>query len=126
KIFLRRILFQSISFALIPMIPMILYDFSHGFAQTIKFPIWILYQPFHVLGFPAFHSDIIPYSWSEFLLFIFPKVQQLIFLPNGTISVVLFFAGVVALLYQSIKTKYVSFFLLSIVYFLCLVGFIAE
>src|SRR5882724_9241562 len=57
SIFDKRILVISIIAFVIPMLPMIIYDFSHGFPQTVGFLVWLGYKMLISFGFPVIHSS---------------------------------------------------------------------
>ena len=100
-----KILFYSAIGLLVPMFPVILYDFSHGFPQTVIFLGWTVYKP---LSFFIKHSS--NNSTSSFLTvldFLRINIQNLIFEKGGIIGVLIFVVSVIFLLYSAvIKNKF--------------------
>ena len=103
---------------LVPMLPIIVYDFSHGFKQTIVFIGWTLYKPF---------SFLIKHSSGSFLVnfkmvinFVLVNLQKIIFQANLEIAVLIFVLSLVYLFYVNKKNfrvesaKFILLFLLVI------------
>lgn len=83
----------------IPMIPMLLYDRTHGFPQTVKFGIWIGYHIARFFGFPSIHGDQQFPSPAPFIPFTLIQIQQLVFLPNVFLALVLLLGGFLVITY---------------------------
>lgn len=84
QLFSKKIIIYSLIAFVIPMLPILVYDLSHGFKQTILFLIWIGYKPFSIF---IKHSSVDIVSSSNTLMnFIFLNIQKLIFSPNLFIS----------------------------------------
>jgi hypothetical protein len=74
---------------IIPMIPMFLYDITHGFPQTFKFLLWIGYHIARIFGFPSIHGNQQFPTPAPFISFTLEQLQQLVFLPNLSFAVIL-------------------------------------
>jgi hypothetical protein len=104
----KKILITSFFAWLIPMMPMLFYDRTHGFPQTIKFVLWLGYRFARLFGYPDIHNDTVFAPLAPFLPFTFTKLQDLLFLPQETIAVVLFIVIFIInsyFVYHSIKAK---------------------
>lgn len=104
----KKTILLSIIAWLIPMIPMLLYDRTHGFPQTVKFVLWLGYRFAKLFGFPDIHGDTVFAPLAPFLPFTITKIQHLIFLPQQWIAIALLLAAFLSLsyfLYHSIKAK---------------------
>lgn len=79
--------------AITPMIPILLYDLSHGFPQTVRFVAWIGYKILTVFGYPPLHPEIQGASYPEVLFFFFQHLQKLLFLPNFFMGFLILFVA---------------------------------
>lgn len=119
-LFNKKTVMYSLITLIIPMLPVIIYDFSNGFKQTIVFLGWTLYKPF---------SFLVKHSSGNFLsnsggvlTFISTSIQKLIFQFNLPIAVCLFVFSLVFLIYslpghKKFKiddSKFILFFLLVV------------
>jgi hypothetical protein len=92
-IFTRRILLRSLLYAAIPMIPVLMYDLSHGFAQTVLFAGWLLvYKPSQFL-FGGNNGDVV-LSITSMVSYLWTKYQQLVSLGNSIIAAVLLIGSI--------------------------------
>ncbi|HVZ59102.1 MAG TPA: glycosyltransferase family 39 protein [Patescibacteria group bacterium] len=67
-----------------PLLPVVIYDFTHGFRQTLVYGIWLIYTPFKaIMG--MFSSQ--PSSHSSILAYVFKEIQTLIFFPSGFVAI---------------------------------------
>lgn len=108
KLYDKKIVLYSFLGWLIPMLPMLLHDITHGFPQTLKVILWIGYRIARVFGFPDIHAGETFPAGAPFLPFTTEKVQQLIFLPNEFIAILLFLGSVSFvgyLVYKTFKKK---------------------
>ncbi len=113
----RKILGLSFFAWLIPMIPMLIYDFQNGFPQTVKFVLWIGYRVALLFGFPSIHGDRVFEPLAPFIPFTIEKIQQLIFLPNSSIAITLLlgaFSYLSYILYAKYKSKKASVALITL------------
>lgn len=94
----KKIVSFSFLLPFIIMLPVIIYDFSHGFKQTIVFLGWTLYKPFSFLLHPSSGNTIANYKTvAEFGLL---SLQKLIFAPSALIALFIF---TVAVIYLGVK-----------------------
>jgi len=118
----RIVVYSTFSF-LIPMLPFIIYDTSHGYKQTLGFIVWIFYR---VIKFPLQIFDLSGASLDLqkfFSLEFFTYIQQLIFAPSIMISLIILIFSLVYffyLIYRKVKNKdidigYVLLFLYLII-----------
>jgi 4-amino-4-deoxy-L-arabinose transferase-like glycosyltransferase len=84
-----RIIILSILAFILPMFPMIVYDFGHGFPQTVKFVAWIGYKILTLFGYPPLHADIPSADFKTVFQFLANNYQRLVYLPNSFVSSVL-------------------------------------
>lgn len=104
KIFNKKILIYSLLGFAVPMSPMIIYDFSHNFAQTIKIVIWIFYRVLLVFNYPPV-NPIPAVSLNEMIYFFVESFRKFLFPSNGLIAVLLFILGFLNLLFYGYKDK---------------------
>jgi len=112
NIFQRKIILLSIVAFLVPMTPMLIYDFGHGFVQTVVFVGWIIYQ------IAMFLADIATLSFVNhginlMIPFIYKNIQELIFLPDGKISLILFLSSLLYFLWE-LRNNAIGFIFLVI------------
>lgn len=89
KLFNKKILIYSSVAFLIPMIPILIYDFNHNFPQTLKFIVWIGYRILKFFGFPSIHGEINSINFNSMLMFSFHFYKHLIFAASGIIAFVI-------------------------------------
>ena len=103
KLFNAKIIFYSVSLFIFSMFPIIVYDFSNGFKQTVVFFGWTIYKPF---SFIFKHSGQSPaFNIGVMYEFITTNLQKLIFQFNLEVSLIIFFLGFIYLIYVSIKKE---------------------
>ena len=116
----KRIVLLSV-IALFPMIPVIIYDFTHGFKQTVVFTGWVLYKPFSI--FMSHSAGNLFLNFGLVFNFLVSSLQQIIFQFNFAVAILIF---VFSLIYLCIKISKQfkiesSYFILG---FLLLVSFL--
>lgn len=122
-----KYIFLSLLAFIIPMLPVILYDFTHRFPQTIGFIMWIGYKMLVVFGYPQLHPEIPSPSFYSFLQFVLKSNQQLIFLQNTIVALIItlisFFYFYKKLFYQlktnQYKKNYILFSIIVTTSLLC-------
>lgn len=108
KIFNKKTLTFSFLAFLIPMIPILIYDFNNNFPQTLKFLAWIGYRILKFFGFPSIHGEVDPVNFNSMIMFSFHFYQNLIFTASGIVAFVIFifsFSLLVTSVYRSCKKK---------------------
>lgn len=104
KLLNLRTLFYSLVFLLIPMIPILIYDFSNGFKQTVIFLGWVVYKPFSFLFNNQQANNI--ESGSSVVNFLLLNIQKITFDNHMTFSVVIFLSSLICLLYLAYKKRF--------------------
>lgn len=114
---------------LFPMIPMLIYDFSNGFPQTVKVVMWIGYKILLLFGYPSIHGDKTFAEVAPFWPFTLMEIQRLVFLPSAEFAVsilILSIGSTTYLLYKQYKQNkfsvafiilYLSFIIPFVSYF---------
>ena len=96
-VFKTKIIILSVLLFIIPMIPILIYDFNHGFVQTIKYAAWLVYTPLTSLvrGGSGSYNDL--------FFFINFHLQRLIFLPNVVLSYIVLVVSIIVMSLASIS-----------------------
>ncbi|HVT00816.1 MAG TPA: glycosyltransferase [Patescibacteria group bacterium] len=110
----------SVSFFIVPMIPIIIYDSSHGFVQTIKYAAWLAYNP--IISFVHQSSSS---SQTDFVFFSYLHLQRLIFMPSVLISIILLVMALALIVEDGIKKIDSSLGILFLSTIFPLLGFLA-
>ncbi len=126
-----KIISYSVVAFLIPMIPMILYDLSHGFPQTIKFGIWIFYRLAVFLGYPPLNPQIGGETWHTFYNYNSILAKDIIFYPNLPVSFIILIASFLYLIYLVImkyrdKKERLKYLFIFIFFSLPFAGFLSQ
>jgi hypothetical protein len=120
----KKIIVLSLSLPILVMLPVVIYDFSHGFKQTVVFLGWTLYKPF---SFLIKHSASNPsFGFPTIINFIGVTLQKLIFNQSLTISVLIFSLAMIALIFSTKKTRSVSKILLAFLLLISLGGILVN
>lgn len=108
-----KLIFLSVITFLIPMVPFILYDTTHGWKQTFGFLVWVLYR---VAKFPLSLVDskfASPASSPETFSNLFLNYRDLVFAPNTIVAFIVLITTVlftVRFFTKAIKFKKDNFF----------------
>ena len=98
----KTIIVSAFAFIL-PMLPVIIYDFSNGFKQTVVFLGWTIYKPF---SFLIKHPSENFFSSLKLVLeFLGTNLQKLIFQLDLAVAVLIFVLCIVFLSYLVFKHK---------------------
>ncbi len=107
NLFKTKIISFSIFAFIVPMIPVLIYDFSHGFSQTIKFLLWI---PYRILKHLNLLGNLTPNAQEESilstLLFFMEFYQKLIFASSEFLSFFIFIISLMVVFFYIYKKKY--------------------
>ncbi len=127
----KKTAFYSATAFLIPMLPMLIYDFGHGFPQTFRFLAWIGYRVLVLLGYPPINPEIASPNFIQITYFIGNFYNRLILLPNIflAITIAILCSGFFykKLFDQLVTKKYnASFLLLGFTFTVSLIGIIAT
>jgi GT2 family glycosyltransferase/4-amino-4-deoxy-L-arabinose transferase-like glycosyltransferase len=126
-----KIIALSLLCLVIPMIPMLIYDVHHGYPQTIKFGIWILYKIANFIHIPLKHPDIPGETYQSMIAFASISISRLFPSPNvlfgwiilSILSINLFIVNVI----QFSKKNYIqSYSLLLLLFLVPFLIYIAE
>lgn len=105
----KKILMLSFLAFFIPMLPILLYDITHGFPQTLRFIAWIGYRILKVFG--LFGPSMQENSIGDLTTFFLVSLQRLLFLENQwgalLIFIVSFFTFLISLSTQWRKKKFI-------------------
>jgi len=129
KVFLnKKILIFSLAAFLIPMLPVLIYDFNNNFPQTLKFISWIGYRILRFFGFPSIHGEISSVNLSSMITFSFSFYQKLIFAASNIVALIIFTFSFFILfidIFNSIRKKIynVGFILLALWTLVSLAGY---
>lgn len=123
KIFTKKILALSFIAFLIPMLPMILYDITHGFPQTVKFIIW--------MGYRVVSSNFDLTSFDSMISFFALFYKRLMFAQNEVVAFVIFifsFGWFLGYLYKGVlrNNLTLAYVLLFILIAIPLIGFFVN
>lgn len=126
----RTFLFSAVAF-IIPMLPMIVYDLSHGFPQTLKFIVWIIYRIAVFFGYPSLHPNSPGETWATFFSFNSLLVQRLFYFANMPISFLILISSLllfVAIVIKQIRSKRynLSHLLIFLFFFVPFIGFLSQ
>jgi GT2 family glycosyltransferase len=98
-----KIIIFSIIAVLLPMLPILIYDFGNGFKQTVVFLGWVIYKPFSFLLHNAAKTTQIDLvSFGNFLL---DNSSKLIFAYSWIVAVLIFVFSLLYLLIRVFKKK---------------------
>lgn len=103
----KKILFLTISLFVLPMLPIIIYDVNHNFAQTLKFFAWIPYKAFsQLLNLKdIFLLTKTPESFVSMINFFSINYQQLIFASSYAVSLLILFLSIGYIAYYLFRQK---------------------
>ncbi len=88
----------------VPMIPVIIYDFYNGFPQTLKYAAWFGYKALQFLGFfPKETSNT--YSYSDIFYYFMGFYERLIIPRNLYLSLMLLVTSYLFVFYQFLKKR---------------------
>lgn len=118
----KKIALLSLIGFFVPMIPMIIYDFSHDFPQTLKFIIWVFYKIALTLGlYQQLHADSQPETFQAIFQFTTILIKRMIYLENtynALIVLILSALFLTLVVYRSIRTKlFINAFSILLLFF---------
>lgn len=129
EILTKRILFFTFILLVVSMFPVIIYDFSHGFVQTVVFGGWIIIHALQSIT-PFAQNPSGKESYQSVIYFAAPFIQRLIFLPSFAFSLLLFFVSVgfgIWISYRQRKKLFEDSHFLFIFFFIsCVLGFVLN
>lgn len=129
KTFFRKVkstkfIFYSFLAGLIPMIPVVIYDFSHGFKQTIVFLGWTFYKPLSFLLHGAVSRG--ENNFGNLFLFLSANLEKLILANNFYISLLIFILSLGYLIFITVRKRRIETGLLLFLLFFAISGVIIN
>lgn len=101
----KKILFLSLLSLLVPLLPMLLYDISHGFPQTLLFIAWLGYRVLIIFGYPPLHPEIPSGTYTEMFLFANRSATLFYYAPSMFFAATLGLLSIGSVLWQGVKSK---------------------
>lgn len=98
KLLNKKTIIYSIFAVLVPMLPMLIYDLSNNFSQTLKVGVWMVYKVLVSVGLYSTGKTVESTTWSEWIAFNTEVVGKTIFYPSTLLSILIFIASVFFLL----------------------------
>ena len=119
----KKIILLSFLGFIFPMISMIIYDFGHGFPQTLKFVLWVGYKIAVTLHlYPPLHPDAPSETYQTMIPFASMLVKRLIFLESERIAWLIFAISFMYLTFivyrQVIKKSFLNPFNILFLFFI--------
>lgn len=105
KVLERKIISISLLAFLLPMIPVLIYDFRNDFAQTIKFGGWFIYKGLQATGLLERN---ISEPFLNVINFFIAKISIIIFAYSQSISILLLLVGLLIAAYKMLENKITS------------------
>lgn len=127
KIFKKRILLFSAGAFISSMLPILIYDFSHGFLQTVVFFSWIIYQG--IKFFPTIITSGVTNNFNT-IYFLAKNYSNLIFPYSLNISLLIFILSFSYFFYALFKEnkgdKKITYRILLIMFLVSFLGFLVN
>ncbi len=100
-----KIIVLSFIFLILTLLPMIIYDFSNGFPQTLKFFVWGVYRIAVLFGYPPINPSQTE-SWGSFLKFITDYIGKFYFVRNEYLALLIFIIPMIFLLISVMRSRF--------------------
>jgi hypothetical protein len=114
----KKVVFLSVLAFCIPLLPMIVYDTTHEFGQTLKFAAWMGYRILVLFGYPPLHPEIPTGTFAETISFFEKTMQLFYYLPNILGAFILAAGSIIWLSREMVKRKNKDVLLLGITLFI--------
>src|ERR1035437_7908451 len=98
-----KIVTSSLILPILIMLPVIIYDFSNGFKQTVVFLGWTIYKPLSFLFHHSSGNALANYKIVA--IFGLQNLQRLIFQESLLVSFLIFYAGLCLIIFQVLKNR---------------------
>ncbi len=123
---LKLLILSAVTFV-VPMLPIFIYDTSHGYPQTLKFAAWNVYNVLKIFGFHL-HPIRAEETWGRFFSLSAGYMQKLFFLQSVWIALLLLLLSLGAALFYVVKSKETTSFrlLFGLWIFLPFVAYVAT
>ncbi|MEK7450741.1 MAG: glycosyltransferase [Patescibacteria group bacterium] len=104
------ILFTSLAFFILPMVPIFIYDINHKFAQTLKFFVWFPYRiASQLLNIKsALLLTKTQESFVSMISFFSANYQQLVFASNNLASLLILSLSIICITFYLLKTRNIN------------------
>lgn len=89
----KKTIIIAFIFLITPLLPILLYDFSNGFSQTLKFGVWIFYKILQTIQILP-RNELDNHTYVSVFNFFINKYQILLF-PNFFLSIVFLIASLI-------------------------------
>lgn len=129
RVYNKRIVFLAFLFFILPMVPIFIYDFNHGFSQTGGFMAWIGYKIIKFLN--PFEEMFFSTNGTSMANFLYKSIHRLLFLPDARIALLFFLSSIFYFFYSLYKMyKYnrcnIGYVLISYLLTVATIGFIVS
>lgn len=116
-----KMLFISVICFLLPMVPILIYDTSHGFPQTLKYGGWFIYKLLQFAG--ILKKTEIENSFSSVFNFLIQSSSSLIFIVSRYITIIFLCAAIYVGVRSLVQRKNSSLIIVSNLTFISLIGY---
>jgi 4-amino-4-deoxy-L-arabinose transferase-like glycosyltransferase len=99
------------------MLPMLIYDIHHGFPQTIRFAIWLIYRLLVTVGIIHLTSTVAKESFGHFFQFILSNNARIMFLLPPLLAIGVSLVTCITLGLKAIQVKTAPYVLLALITF---------
>lgn len=120
----KKTIFYAFILGVIPMVPILISDFSNGFKQTVVFLAWVIYKPLsHILSLNFVNSDG---NYSIFFQFLLNNLSNLVIANSPYISFIIFISAFLFLIIKVLKNPTPGINLLFVFLVIGLAGIIIN
>lgn len=124
KIVNKRYLVVAGVLLLIPLLPVIIYDTSHGYPQTLRFGAWLVYAAFRPLLALFIPVALVSYN-HQFLPVTLSFIQKLFFPPSALIALFVLLGGISLVCFKKGGDRDSAFIVTLLVFFITAVSYLA-
>lgn len=117
-----KVFIASFLALILPMTPILIYDFTHGFPQTLRYGAWFGYKLLQLLGIIERNASDTN-SYLDTFKFFFSKYETLTIMTGLVISILIFFLSLLISLNEFKKNKITAPF--NIIFLLTSIGIIS-
>ena len=121
----KKSLLLSFVFGVVPMIPILLYDSSHGFPQTIVYGGWIVARVLHPL-LPLLPLAPSGHSFSEMFSFLVKNNAGLVLGGQELFAVIITLVGIIWFVASVLKSKNLLQIIVGLYFFIPLLGLLLS
>lgn len=114
KLWNTRIIFFSFLAFLVPLLPMLFYDISHGFPQTALFVAWVGYRLLVAVGYPPLHPEISLSPFSDMISFLALSIQRYFYLSSLIIAISIAFISLGIFIKECLKRHTVGYIIVAL------------